>query len=179
MIYALLGETCSGKTTLRNRLMELGFSTIVGYTTRPQRPNEVNGKDYNFISKETYDALGKSIVAKNSFKNAFAAVWHYGFLFNDIEPLKNQIIILDPKGYRDLINDIGKENVVGIYLNVPLEVRLMRGLNRKDNVNELTRRLESDKKDFENLGSEVDYIVNSTTKAQQVGEVLSIIGGLL
>ena len=53
----------AGKTTLTRRLLEefagpprqLAFS--VSYTTRPQRPGEVEGRDYHFVTAPQFDAM--------------------------------------------------------------------------------------------------------------------------
>lgn len=49
----------AGKTTLVRGLIERHpeFEFSVSYTTRPQRPNEVDGKDYHFVSKAEFEAL--------------------------------------------------------------------------------------------------------------------------
>src|SRR5215471_6140799 len=55
----------AGKTTLTHRLLDefpdLEFS--VSYTTRPQRPGEVDGRDYHFVDAETFDRM----VARGEF----------------------------------------------------------------------------------------------------------------
>ncbi|XP_065834639.1 guanylate kinase-like isoform X2 [Oscarella lobularis] len=53
------GPSGSGKSTLLKKLFEefpgaLGFS--VSHTTRKPRPNEVDGKDYHFVSREAMEA---------------------------------------------------------------------------------------------------------------------------
>ena len=52
----------AGKTTLTRRLLaefsppqQLVFS--VSYTTRPQRPGEVEGRDYHFVTPEQFEAM--------------------------------------------------------------------------------------------------------------------------
>jgi len=50
----------AGKTTLTRRLLaefapDLAFS--VSYTTRPQRPGEVEGRDYHFVTTEEFQAM--------------------------------------------------------------------------------------------------------------------------
>lgn len=50
----------AGKTTLTRRLLaefapDLAFS--VSYTTRPQRPGEVDGRDYHFVTPEQFAAM--------------------------------------------------------------------------------------------------------------------------
>ncbi|MDU1583338.1 MAG: guanylate kinase, partial [Peptoniphilus harei] len=50
MIYLILGHSGSGKSTLRDELAKKGLNKIITYTTRPPRPKEVDGLDYNFIN---------------------------------------------------------------------------------------------------------------------------------
>lgn len=50
----------AGKTTLTRRLLaefapDLRFS--VSYTTRPQRPGEVDGRDYHFVAPEAFERM--------------------------------------------------------------------------------------------------------------------------
>jgi guanylate kinase len=179
MIYVLLGPTCSGKTTTLKQLINIGYETIITYTTRPKRKNEVSGKDYYFISDQQYNHLDEFnlLIAKNTFKNAFGTEWHYAINRQDIDLTKDLVVVTEPKGYRDLVKNLGKENVTGIYLMVDLEIRLLRGLNRKDRVNELLRRLMADEEDFKDFEKEVDYVINKTTKSGVLNEILKIIQG--
>ncbi|MED4262033.1 guanylate kinase/L-type calcium channel region [Priestia aryabhattai] len=179
MIYVLLGKTCSGKTTVLQALKDLGFDTITTYTTRPQREEEVNGRDYHFVTKRQYDFLDKQglLTAKNSFVSAHGDEWFYGINLTDIDGDIDSIVITDPIGYRDLVETIGDHRVCGIYLNSSLEVRTLRGMNRKDNANELMRRLQADEEDFKGLEYEVDYIITTVEKQAQLNDVLNIIEG--
>ena len=54
MIYIIKGKNGSGKTFLAEHLYELGFNRSISYTTREPRKNEVNGYDYEFVSKEEF-----------------------------------------------------------------------------------------------------------------------------
>lgn len=56
MIYTLTGASGSGKTTIAKALFDKDH-TIVSYTTRPKRPNEIDGYDYYFVSEETFNQL--------------------------------------------------------------------------------------------------------------------------
>jgi guanylate kinase len=50
----------AGKTTLTRRLIEEfgpGLEFSVSYTTRPQRPGEVNGRDYWFVTPEQFETM--------------------------------------------------------------------------------------------------------------------------
>jgi guanylate kinase len=46
----LVGKAAAGKDYLRKILIERGFKPAVSFTTRPPRPGEAGGQDYNFIS---------------------------------------------------------------------------------------------------------------------------------
>jgi guanylate kinase len=181
MIYVLLGKTCSGKTTLLAQLVELGYKTIVTYTTRPKRPNEVDGKDYFFISKQQYDHLEEFnlLVAPNTFTNAYGTKWSYGINVHDLNFDEDYVVITEPKGYRDLVQKLGEQNVCGVYLNTSYEIRLLRGLNRNDHAAELLRRLDADELDFMGFGNEVEHIVAGLEKQEILEEVLKILGGTL
>jgi len=59
LLIVLSGASGVGKDACVNRLKELGapFHFVVTVTTRPKRPNEVDGVDYHFISVEEYQSL--------------------------------------------------------------------------------------------------------------------------
>jgi len=54
-----------GKTTLTKKLQQKynNFQISVSHTTRSPRSNEVDGVDYNFVSKEKFEEL----IKKNEF----------------------------------------------------------------------------------------------------------------
>lgn len=55
----LVGPSASGKTLLKDTLVESGaFRYGVTCTTRPPRPGEVNGRDYDFLTAEEYRIAG-------------------------------------------------------------------------------------------------------------------------
>tara|TARA_Y100001960_G_scaffold221666_1_gene231927 strand:+ start:540 stop:1172 length:633 start_codon:yes stop_codon:yes gene_type:complete len=65
MMFVLSSPSGAGKTTLTKKLAEhtTNFVISISHTTRKPRPNEVNGKDYHFVSLDTFNSL----VKKNSF----------------------------------------------------------------------------------------------------------------
>ena len=79
----------AGKTTIVHSLLskipELSFS--ISATTRPQRGDEIDGKDYHFISKENF----LHMVAKHEFVE-FEEVYSgtfYGTLRSEIDRIWN------------------------------------------------------------------------------------------
>ena len=61
IIVVLSSPSGAGKTTLVKKIaQENNFKISISYTTRKPRTNEVNGKDYFFISKEEFKNLIKN-----------------------------------------------------------------------------------------------------------------------
>ncbi len=59
LLIVVSGPSGVGKDAALRRMRELNypFHFLVTNTTRPQRPNEVDGKDYHFITKEQFAAM--------------------------------------------------------------------------------------------------------------------------
>ena len=59
LMFILSSPSGAGKTTIARRLLnednEIRLSVSV--TTRPMRPGEVDGKDYHFVSQDTFDRM--------------------------------------------------------------------------------------------------------------------------
>ncbi|MBU6443550.1 MAG: guanylate kinase [Alphaproteobacteria bacterium] len=62
LMLVLSSPSGAGKTTLSRRLLESDGSIVmsVSATTRAMRPNEVEGRDYFFVSKEKFQAMAKA-----------------------------------------------------------------------------------------------------------------------
>jgi guanylate kinase len=61
-LFVLSGPSGVGKSSLRERVRErfpeLEYS--ISYTTRAPREGEIEGKDYHFVSKDTFDAMQRA-----------------------------------------------------------------------------------------------------------------------
>ncbi len=59
LAFVVSGPSGAGKNSVIDRVMEglPGLSYSVSYTTRPPRPHEVPGHDYNFVSKQEFERL--------------------------------------------------------------------------------------------------------------------------
>ena len=57
--FVVCGPSGAGKNSAIARVMQIlpGLSYSVSYTTRPRRSNEVNGKDYYYITHQEFDRL--------------------------------------------------------------------------------------------------------------------------
>jgi len=65
MMFVMSSPSGAGKTTLTKKLAKnnSNFKISISHTTRLPRPNEINGQDYHFVSKNQFDELIKG----NSF----------------------------------------------------------------------------------------------------------------
>jgi len=76
-LYIISAPSGAGKTSLVKALLEAttGLVVSVSHTTRPQRPGEVDGKDYHFVDHEQF----LEIVATGGFlEHAQVFDNHYG-----------------------------------------------------------------------------------------------------
>lgn len=155
-MICLVGESASGKSTIERILVnKYGYEKIVTYTTRPPRPKEVDGIDYHFVSNKDF----LSMEANNEFaETATYNGWHYGTAKKDC--LNNKVIVVTPHGLRQL-KKIPGLNIVSFYINVPRRDRLIKILQRGDNVEEAYRRSLSDVGQYDGISDEVDRVIHN------------------
>lgn len=149
MIFAIMGHTGSGKTTLANELNEkFDIPVITTHTDRPMRDGEVDGVDYYF--KEIGEITPDKYVCIREFWTVYRdEPFVYGLLKEDIEKFKHCVIVVDPRGYKSLVDMFPL--VSGFVIDTPKETLKERLIARGDDINEFYRRYESDSKDFEEL----------------------------
>jgi len=97
LMFVLSSPSGAGKTTLTKKLAENNADYIisVSHTTRKPRSNEINGKDYHFVSIEKFNI----IIKENSF-------FEYANIFNNYYgTLKKPVLELLSLG-KDVLFDI-------------------------------------------------------------------------
>ena len=55
MLYAIVGPSGAGKTTLQKMMEDRGAKGIISTTSRPMRPGERDGVDYDFLSRDDFE----------------------------------------------------------------------------------------------------------------------------
>lgn len=77
LLLVLSSPSGAGKTTIARNLLAADplICSSVSVTTRPQRPGEVDGKDYHFIDKPRFDAM---VEAGELLEHALVFGNHYG-----------------------------------------------------------------------------------------------------
>lgn len=158
-IFYVMGKSASGKDTIYNRLMaeeEIRFQTMVGYTTRPMREQETEGREYHFIDERELAELERQgkVVEKRGYDTMYGK-WYYctvddGSIDFDHE---DYLLIGTLKAYRDLCGYFGQDRLVPIYIEVEDYVRLTRAMERErqqsvPKYTEMCRRFVADAEDF-------------------------------
>jgi len=130
----LCGPSASGKDYARKMFETKGFRFGVSYTTRDPRPGEVDGLDYNFISKELFlqwDEEDKWL-EWDKVKNSVNGVDQYDFYGTTKEQFeKFDLFIMTPSGIRDIPEEYQNTFVV-INFDIDKDIRAKRMNNRED-----------------------------------------------
>ena len=97
MMFVLSSPSGAGKTTLTKKIAEnnKNFTISISHSTRKPRPNEINGRDYKFVSEQEFNTLVKE---NNFFEYANIFGNYYG-------TLKKPVLELLSLG-RDVLFDI-------------------------------------------------------------------------
>ena len=152
----LCGKSCSGKDTIKKELIKIGMDSIVTYTTRPPRENEVDGVAYHFITEEDFLEKEKQgfFAETTSYNVATGETWYYGSALEDFED--NKVIIVNPYGLRQ-IRKIKSLNPIAFYITAGEETIWNRLRQRGDDSAEARRRLNADDKDFSDIDKDIDF----------------------
>jgi len=109
-LFVLSGPSGVGKSSLREKVRkefpELAYS--ISYTTRPPRHGEIEGKDYHFVSEETFFAMREG--------GAFVewAFVHGNYYGTSVEQLKKQL-----NEHRDVLVEIDVQGARQVKAHFP------------------------------------------------------------
>ena len=166
-----------GKTTITKKLQQKyeNFKISVSHTTRSPRSNEIDGIDYNFVSKKTFEELIKN---GEFYEHAKIFDNYYGTLKKQVDnTIKNNDIIfdIDWQGTKQL-SKFENLNLIKVYLITDSKSELKKRLLKRDqNSNEeIEKRLNSFNEDIKHW-NDYDYIVineNLETCFNQIEKII-------
>ncbi len=152
----------AGKTTLVKKIsQEKNYKISVSHTTREPRENEINGKDYFFVSKKKFQEL----INQNAFLE-FAEVFKnlYGStkqqVFNNLENGHNVLFDIDWQGAQQIREQTLTYDLISFFILPPskkvlLQRLISRGENKEDNIKIRMEEFDKDIKHWE----EYDFVV--------------------
>ena len=112
----LCGPSASGKDHARKTLQNKGFTLGVSYTTRDPRPGEVDGIDYNFLTKNEFEDMIKDDMwleydgVDNKMPDGSVRVDYYGTTKDQFET--NDLFIMTPSGIKKIPNEFQDRFIV-------------------------------------------------------------------
>lgn len=169
----------AGKTTLVKHLLagdlNLGFS--VSATSRSQRPNEVDGKDYFFMTSDAFReriAAGDLLEWEEVYSGSF-----YGTLLSEVERLrnlgKNVVFDVDVVGGMNIKKRFGDE-AKSIFISPPsieaLELRLKK--RSTDSPETIAKRMEKAKWEM-SFSPQFDAVVVNDVLEEAKNNIYSIV----
>lgn len=158
----LVGESGAGKSSIEKILADkYEYKRTVSYTTRPPRQGEIDGVDYHFISKDEYvEKFNAGFFAETGSYNG----WFYGTTKDQY--CKNTVCVLTPHGLRQIKKSFGEDvelKIKSFYIKVPRRDRLIKILERGDEINEAIRRNQSDVGQYDGIEDEVDIVIENNS----------------
>jgi len=169
----------AGKTTICKFLLKKMNNLLlsVSYTSRKKRPNEINKKDYFFISKNKFQNLERKdyfIETAKNFDNL------YGSPFLNIRKAnkknKNLLFDIDWKGARKIRKKIDKKKIIDIFILPPSKLELKKRLIKRgsENKNEIKLRLSYAYNEMKHY-KEYKYVLINDNVNETINKIINII----
>ncbi len=181
LLIVISSPSGAGKTSICRKLLEIDekIKISISDTTRLARQNEVDGKDYNFISNDEFVnkiKKNKYIEYANVFGN------YYGSAKSNIKELLNKghdvLFDIDWQGASQLKKS-SFNNIVSIFIVPPTKNEIQKRLNSRatesgDNKESIKKRMQLYETEMSHR-NEYDYIVINDKFSQCVDEIVNII----
>ena len=169
----------AGKTTLCKFLIKKmkNINLSISYTSRSKRLNEIDGKDYFFVSKKKFNNLKNKnffIETATNFKNL------YGSPFKNINISKkrkqNILFDIDWKGARKIRKNYNNDEIIDFFILPPSKSELKRRLVKRgrDNKKEINLRLSYAIEEMQHY-NEYKYVLINEKVHKTVSEIKRII----
>ena len=178
MMFVLSSPSGTGKTTLAKKIAKsnTNFSISISHTTRKPRPNEINGKDYYFVSMEEFEDLIKK---ENFFEYANIFDNRYGTLKKPVLELlsrgKDVLFDIDWQGTKQLSENKDLSLVTFFILPPNRKILKERLLNRHQRQKEIVEKRMNKFSEEVSHWNEYNYVVVNDDLEECYNKILSII----
>ena len=169
-LFVLLSESSGGKDTLLNMIVKNEFlKPVISTATRKMRSNEEQDREYHFVTKEEFMLMEAKdeFLETTSYLIPSEGIVKYGLAKKDVVLSKSSyVVILNPIGLQQVEEQLGKENVVSIYIHRNDKDRFISYLNREEKrfdliLDDAYERYKRDLNDFAGIETKVDYVINN------------------
>ncbi len=134
IMVILSSPSGAGKTTLVKLLSERqGFVTSISHTTRTPRSNEIDGKDYHFVSYEKFEKMINNkefLEYAKVFKNFYGTT--KSNIFDELRKGNNVIFDIDWQGTNQIISQKLKNKLLTFFILPPSREELFKRLSNRD-----------------------------------------------
>tara|TARA_Y100001960_G_C14584889_1_gene782640 strand:+ start:285 stop:917 length:633 start_codon:yes stop_codon:yes gene_type:complete len=178
IIVILSSPSGAGKTTLVNLILQnKKFVNSVSHTTRKPRSNEINGKDYYFVSNEEF----KNLIKNNEFLE-YANVFNnfYGStkkpVLENLQNGNNVVFDIDWQGTEQIKSQNIKYKIITFFVLPPSKEILYERLTNRDMKDKLiaSERMKQFYKDVKHW-VDYDYVVINDKLEKCYEEISKII----
>lgn len=176
-LIILIAPSGGGKTTIGKAILqrEKDINYSVSFTTRNPRGDEVDGKDYCFISQAEFRERiknGDFLEHANVHGNLYGT--SRSFIESRLQAGKHVLLDLDVQGANQIIAK--GVNAVTIFILPPSETILKKRLNNRgtDSKDVIERRLTNAVSEIEQV-SNFDYLIINDVLEQAINDVICII----
>jgi guanylate kinase len=164
-LFVLSAPSGSGKSTILEHIIAANnnFEFSISVTTRPKRANEINGKDYFFVSKQEFENLifSNSLLEWEEVYNDVFYGTLKSFVDKKLKGGKNILLDIDVKGALN-VKSIYKDKCTLIFIKVSdMGILKTRLINRNTDTREkIEERLEKAVHEL-SFQNHFDYIVTN------------------
>ena len=180
MLVILSGASGAGKDTIKKELIKRmkDVESLPSYTSRPQRPGDVEGETYNFVTKSEFEEMIKN---NEFYEYDIHHENYYGTsrkLLNE-KINNNKVIVkdIDVNGTEHLVEILGKDTkIVTIFLRVSKDELKRRIEAREDKPSEEEVQLRLSRFEYEESKMPLyDYVLKNNNLEKTVQIITTII----
>lgn len=177
IVVVISSPSGAGKSSIAKKLLisNSNFDLSVSLTTREPRLGEIDGVDYKFVSRKTF----QNRVKENAFIE-YAEVFDnmYGTLKSEIEKKiklgKNILLDIDWQGARQVKKKLPGDNIT-IFILPPSILELKRRLKKREHDNSFINKRMSKAKREINHWNEYDYVLVNDNINECMKKIVDII----
>jgi len=177
-MLVLSSPSGAGKTTLSRRLLESDSNIVmsVSATTRPRRPNEIEGRDYFFVAADAFECMVRN---GEFFEHAIVFDHQYGTpkkpVLDALAQGRDVLFDIDWQGTQQL-KERAREDLVSVFVFPPSHEELERRLRARaqDSEDVVARRMAKAASEISHW-PEYDYVIVNDDLDRAHAKIVSIL----